>query len=101
MMRKWTTVTKRSAHHEFLQKLAPTHRSTLFSSLLTQVDIFKRAYGQIPTKLLLMEERNVYCGTYFTTVLLNRLVNLLSPACRTELKYKADIVWFSEKTPIA
>lgn len=46
--------------------------STVFSSLFTQVDIFKSAYGQIPTKLLRMEERNVYCGTYFTTVLLNR-----------------------------
>lgn len=101
MMRKWTPVTERSAHHRFLQKLAPAHRSTVFSSFFTQVDIFKHAYGQIPTKLLRMEERNVYCGTYFTKVLLNRLVNLLSPTCSTEFKYKADVVRFTVKTPIA
>eukprot|EP00066_Takifugu_rubripes_P012639 XP_011601905.1 PREDICTED: CMT1A duplicated region transcript 1 protein [Takifugu rubripes] len=37
-----------------------------------QADIFKSAYAKIPTKLQRLEERNVYCGTYFTTVLLKR-----------------------------
>lgn len=55
-----------------LQKAAPAHRSADSSSRLTQGDIFKSAYGQIRTKLLRMEERNVFCGTYFTTVLLDR-----------------------------
>lgn len=45
-----------------------------------------------------MEERNVYCGTYFPTVLLNRLVDLLGQTHMVE--YKAEVVWFTEKTPL-
>ncbi|XP_028989366.1 LOW QUALITY PROTEIN: F-box/WD repeat-containing protein 10 [Betta splendens] len=33
---------------------------------------FEAAYAKIQTKTVQMEERNVYCGAYFTKVLLNR-----------------------------
>lgn len=85
---------KRSAHRGFPPS---SHRPTVFSSLFTQVDIFKSAYAKIPTKMLRMEERNVYCGTYFTTVLLNRLVKVQGQTRMAE--HKADDVWFTEKTP--
>lgn len=88
-------MTRRSAHGGFL---GSSHRTTVFSSLFTQVDIFKSAYAKIPTKMLRMEERNVYCGTYFTTVLLNRLVKVQGQTRMSA--HKADLVWFTEKTPI-
>lgn len=88
-------MTNRSAHHWFP---CSSHRPTVLSSLFTQVDIFKSAYAKIPTKLQQMEERNVYCGTYFTTVLLKRLVDLLGQSRMVE--YKAEAVCFTEKTPL-
>lgn len=35
-----------------------------------------------------MEERNVYCGPYFTTVLLNRSVKPSRSTCRTDIPYE-------------
>ncbi|XP_033468096.2 F-box and WD repeat domain containing protein 10B [Epinephelus lanceolatus] len=37
-----------------------------------QVSPFEAAYAKIETKMVQMEERNVYCGAYFTTVLLDK-----------------------------
>ncbi|KAM8729516.1 F-box and WD repeat domain containing protein 10B [Acanthopagrus schlegelii] len=37
-----------------------------------KVDLFEAAYAEVKTKTVQMEERNVYCGAYFTTVLLNK-----------------------------
>lgn len=40
----------------------------------------------------------MYCGTYFTTVLLKRLVDLLGQSGM--VVYKAEVVCFTEKTPL-
>ncbi|KAM7370542.1 hypothetical protein PAMP_010078 [Pampus punctatissimus] len=57
---------------------------------------FEAAYVNVKTKTVQMEERNIYCGAYFTTVLLNiggsfmatgsknRVVNLLYVASETK-----------------
>ncbi|XP_029312353.1 LOW QUALITY PROTEIN: F-box/WD repeat-containing protein 10 [Cottoperca gobio] len=37
-----------------------------------KVKPFEAAYAEFKTKTVLMEERNVYCGAYFTTVLLDK-----------------------------
>ncbi|KAM6964696.1 F-box/WD repeat-containing protein 10 [Tautogolabrus adspersus] len=38
----------------------------------SKVKLFEAAYAQIKTKTVQMEERNVYCGAYFTTVLVDK-----------------------------
>lgn len=45
-----------------------------FLWLVSQVHFFEAPYAKIPTKTVQVEERNVYCGTYFTTVLLKKSV---------------------------
>lgn len=40
----------------------------------SQVEPFEAAYAKVRTKTVQMEERNVYCGAYFTTVLLDKSV---------------------------
>ncbi|XP_069016322.1 F-box and WD repeat domain containing protein 10B [Embiotoca jacksoni] len=40
-------------------------------STANKVKLFEAAYAKIPTKTVQMEERNVYCGVYFTKVLLD------------------------------
>ncbi|XP_032358183.1 F-box/WD repeat-containing protein 10 isoform X1 [Etheostoma spectabile] len=37
-----------------------------------KIEPFEGAYDKIKTKMVQMEERNVYCGAYFTTVLLDK-----------------------------
>uniref|UniRef100_A0A671YGM8 F-box and WD repeat domain containing 10 n=1 Tax=Sparus aurata TaxID=8175 RepID=A0A671YGM8_SPAAU len=37
-----------------------------------KVELFEAAYAEVETETVQMEERNVYCGAYFTTVLLNK-----------------------------
>ncbi|XP_073345288.1 F-box and WD repeat domain containing protein 10B [Pagrus major] len=39
---------------------------------VNKVELFEAAYAEVETKTVQMEERNVYCGAYFTTVLLNK-----------------------------
>lgn len=51
--------------------------------LYLQMKPFEAAYANIKTKTMQMEERNIYCGAYFTTVLLNKLVCSINLFLRT------------------
>ncbi|KAM7381304.1 hypothetical protein PAMA_012246 [Pampus argenteus] len=42
---------------------------------------FEAAYANVETKTVRMEERNIYCGTYFTTVMLNMCWSLKTDRC--------------------
>uniref|UniRef100_A0A4W6DZC6 F-box and WD repeat domain containing 10 n=1 Tax=Lates calcarifer TaxID=8187 RepID=A0A4W6DZC6_LATCA len=55
----------------------PLHQESIINtliifSLVSQVKPFQAAYAKIKTKTVQMEERNVYCGAYFTKVVLNK-----------------------------
>uniref|UniRef100_A0A668S485 F-box domain-containing protein n=1 Tax=Oreochromis aureus TaxID=47969 RepID=A0A668S485_OREAU len=47
------------------------HSDCVFIWLVLQLKPFKSAYANIRTTAVQMEERNVYCGAYFTKVLLD------------------------------
>lgn len=44
----------------------------VFIWVVSQLKPFKSAYANIKTTAVQMEERNVYCGAYFTKVLLDK-----------------------------
>lgn len=50
--------------------------------MVSQAMPFGAAYAKIKTKTVRMEERNIYCGAYFTKVLLDKLVGFFSTPCR-------------------
>lgn len=50
------------------------HSDCVFIWLVLQLKPFKSAYANIRTTAVQMEERNVYCGAYFTKVLLDKWV---------------------------
>uniref|UniRef100_A0A3B4UGY0 F-box and WD repeat domain containing 10 n=1 Tax=Seriola dumerili TaxID=41447 RepID=A0A3B4UGY0_SERDU len=61
-------------YSNIVEVLVPTkddERADIHSNV-QKVKPFEAAYAKIKTKTVQMEERNVYCGAYFTKVLLNK-----------------------------
>lgn len=50
----------------------PLSRGLLLSLIGSQVQPFEAAYAKVRTKTVQLEERNVYCGAYYVTMVLDK-----------------------------
>ncbi|XP_060884990.1 F-box/WD repeat-containing protein 10 [Labrus mixtus] len=82
LSRKFQDKTKAMMQSKAMDKVSPTYAKIVEVPVPVREDegdippskvkLFEAAYAPIKTKTVQMEERNVYCGAYFTTVLVDK-----------------------------